>query len=794
MRPLVLLTLVLTAHAQEIPGIYGPPGFLTTTASTDESALGAWFNPAVAGADDRFDLRYLWSPGPEGAGQARWGLFTSTDWISYGVTGVEAGPRDHHMSIAIDDGGFGFGYGWSTGKGADDSRQSYFSLGTVQRPNDYLSLGIAGRIGRGNDAQLGIFDLGVRPFGDPRLLFFADAELRTESDDELAWGVGAAIEPFAGIRLSGKYLESSDYSVGLSIHLGTTGLLGHLLTSESSGGATTSIPTYGVRWGDSHGGLFDRLAHDGDEYVSLELHDRVAYRRFKILDDAPTLTSTLIELDRAIDDPKIGGVVLSLAGVGLSHEIAWELRQKLAEVRAAKKKVVVFVENGGMVEYHLASVADHIVLDPVGGLFLPGEALSKTYLKGTLEKLGLGFDELRFFTYKSAAETFSRDRFSEADREQLQVLNDGFYDLIRDDVGASRGVDAATFDGWIDRTIFLPEQALEAGLVDEIARWHEVDEVIESFAGDETELVKSGELAGREPVDRDWSNDPTIAIVYALGLCAMDSGIKARQLEELIGEIADDESVAAVILRADSPGGSALASDLVADALRICAENKPVIVSMGSVAASGGYWISMYGGQIFAAPNSITGSIGVIAGWIWNKELGEHLGMTSDHVQKGEHADLGAGLALPLLGVRIPNRPLRPTERARIERAIRALYDDFVAKVAEGRGMEAQAVDEVGQGRVWLGEDAVERGLVDRIGGLWAAIEAARSAAGIDPEEGIRILELPEMGLFDPDLLRPWPAGVRLRSSPELSYIVTITENPHAPLVMLPPALVPLDP
>ena len=787
-----IATLALPASAQTIPAYYSSLDFLATSPSTDESAIGAYFNPAVAGADGRFDSRYLWSPGPDGESASRWGIFSTAGPLSYGVAGVEGGPKDHRLSISVNDGAFGLGYGWSSGQGAGRSRESVFTLGTVQRPNDYVSLGIAGLIGRESDEQVGIFDIGIRPLGDPRLLLFADAELRTDADDELSYGAGAAIEPIPGLRISGKYTEAGDYGLGLSLSLGATGLFGQLVTIDNPGGDNTSVPTYGVRWGDRLDNPFDLFTKKKSDYLVLELDESIAYRRFRLFDDSPTLVETLADLDRAIGDPRIGGVAVNLAGVDLSREMAWELRRKLEEVRAAEKRVVVFVETGGMVEYHLASAADHVVIDPVGALILPGQALGRTYLKGTLEKLGLGFDELRFFKYKSAAETLSRDSFSEADREQWTALNDGFYEQIRADVSASRKIDGATFDAWVDdRLLFLPEEAQELGLVDAVARWNDLDETIEELEGEKRETLDTEALLARESEDRDWGERPIVAVVYGLGVCAMDTGIKARELEETLLEIAENDEIEAVVFRADSPGGDALASDLVAEALRECSEKKPVIVSMGSVAGSGGYWMSMYGDRIFAAPNTITGSIGVIAGWIWNDGLGEHLGMTSDHVQRGEHSDLSTGLALPLLGVRIPERALRPDERIRIEETMKALYEDFVHKVADGREMEPESVEAVAQGRVWLGSTAKEKGLVDEIGGFDDAIDAAKLAAGIASDEEIELLELPRSGLFDPAIIQPWPTRLALRETAEWGYIEMVTDEPRKPLVMMPPSIVP---
>jgi protease-4 len=215
------------------------------------------------------------------------------------------------------------------------------------------------------------------------------------------------------------------------------------------------------------------------------------------------------------------------------------------------------------------------------------------------------------------------------------------------------------------------------------------------------------------------------------------------------------------VLRADSPGGEVLPSDLVARELRETAKRKPVIVSQGGVAASGGYWISMYGDSIVAAPVTITGSIGVIAGWIWNKEFGDKIGFTYDGVKHGEHADLGLGIRLPVVGVMVPERPPTPEERDRAERLIRDTYEDFVSKVAAGRELDPKRVHEIAQGRVWSGRRGKDLGLVDELGGLWRSLQMAKDAAGIRSKRPVKITESPWLGTIDLSGLRPrfWGAN-----------------------------------
>jgi len=274
----------------------------------------------------------------------------------------------------------------------------------------------------------------------------------------------------------------------------------------------------------------------------------------------------------------------------------------------------------------------------------------------------------------------------------------------------------------------------------------------------------------------------------------MNDGINARRLQKVIKKARENDQIKAVVFRADSPGGDILPSDIVAQELRKTAEKKPVIVSQGQVAGSGGYWISMYGDKIVASPWTITGSIGVIGGWFYDAGLNSKLGMTYDNTQIGKHADLGGGPSLPLLGLGVPVRNLTPEERSSMERWIKGAYDDFVTKVAAGRKMEKDAVDKVGQGRVWTGSDGKEKGLVDELGGMETAIALAKEKAKIGVDEEVVIKELPKPEPLDVSMFQPKLLGVRLADierDPELVYIRKLANSEGRPFVMMPPSLLP---
>jgi len=297
--------------------------------------------------------------------------------------------------------------------------------------------------------------------------------------------------------------------------------------------------------------------------------------------------------------------------------------------------------------------------------------------------------------------------------------------------------------------------------------------------------------------------------VYAIGPCEMDSGIRGRATSQQLARLASDPDVKAVVLRADSPGGDPLPSDLVAGGLeKIRRKGKPAVVSQGNVAASGGYWISMDGSRILTTPVTITGSIGVIAGWFWDDGLGEKTGFSAEGVQKGASADLFTGLRFPLLGLRIPTRNLNPSEQARAKAGILASYDVFVDKVAAARGLPVENVREIAQGRVWMGGDAITHGLCDQFGGLGDAVAVARKSAGLE-REPILLVEYPKPPLFRKPRFLPDVPGLGVLSgflfgtqevpaAPlvfaddyEVSYLKWMAESPTRPLVLTPPELVP---
>ena len=720
--------------------------------------LYGYANPALLSYVEGLEQGVAWS---DSNSTQSWGLFSALPRLGFGMIN---GRRDREYRAGLSSGDRDFSLGVSMGWGS----VRHVVLGGIWRPGPHLSVGGTFTSTVADANSEGAVDLALRPWGDERLTLYADY---ARSDEAKFWSTGAIVGLGQGLALTGRFLSDRALSVGLRLGLGVADL-----QAQARG---RTFQTYAARFGAQRGNLFRPRAR----YLSVELSGPVQHRRYAFFDDSQSLLELIALLERARRDPAIKGVAINASGLRISPALGWELREKLRQIRAGGQRVVVYIDRVDISGYHWVSAADHLVLDPAGAIGLQGYVAGHTYFKDALDKLGIGFDEWRLFPYKSATEVYVRRDMSEGEREQLTTLLDDWYALARSDISAARSLAPEQFDRLVEDTaLFLPQEALDAGLVDRLGRWSEIDRTVENHA-----VVAAHSYM--RPADRRWGQRKRIAIVYALGVCAMDTGMGARRL---VGEIASACAAAdAVVLRVDSPGGDVLPSALVADAVLQCREHKPVIVSQGYLAASGGYMISLPGDAIVTAPNTITGSIGVIAGWAYNTGLKEKLGLSTSRVQVGRHADLPFGMTLPLLGLRLPDRTLTEDESARMEHTIRSLYEDFVAKVASSRHIAPDSVEVVSQGRVWSGQRAVELGLADRIGGLEVAIALAKEKIGLSMDETVELMERPRPKLFSSALFRPRLLGLAAQPTPELDYLQFRLQHNGLPLLLVPANHVP---
>lgn len=465
--------------------------------------------------------------------------------------------------------------------------------------------------------------------------------------------------------------------------------------------------------------------------------DRAALARLLSGDDE-THTLQLRQITRSLKaaakDDRIAGVYLtghvSGAGYGSGFAALKEVRDALAEVKAAGKPVIAFIDQAMTRDMYLASVANEVVMDPFGMIIMPGLATEPMFYTGALEKYGIGVQVTRVGKYKSYVEPFIRKDMSPESREQNQKLLDDIWGGLVDDVSSSRGITPQQFQTLVDSEgIIRPAAALKQKLVTRVDYRDKVLEELKEKTGrkNSKEPFKQVSLTQYSKIVHNDSKLPkqgNIAVVYAEGAIVDGRGeldeVGSERYSRELRRLREDTEVKAIVLRVNSPGGSASGSEEIQREIRLARQVKPVIVSMGSYAASGGYWISAYGERIFAEPTTITGSIGVFGIMFNVQKLANDFGVTFDRVKTGKFAD-----AISI------SRPKTEEELAVFQHMVDWIYDQFIGKVADARKLDREKVQEIAQGRVWSGAEAVKLGLVDELGGLDAAIQFAAKRAGL---------------------------------------------------------------
>ena len=444
----------------------------------------------------------------------------------------------------------------------------------------------------------------------------------------------------------------------------------------------------------------------------------------------PTFREVVFGLHRAARDPEVKAMVLELDGLAVSWAQLEELQDALQRFRDADKPVWSVVSFAGNADYALAAAAEHVVMVPEGNLMVLGVSAELAFLRDTMAKVGIEAEFLHVGEYKSAPEQLTRTEASEANREMTTSLVDQRYGLLVDLIAAGRGCTVDQVRGWIDVGMFDADLALAEGLVDTLL---DVEDLLADLYPDENVAdFDDYVLAGR-----GGRANHQVALVVAEGTIMSGESrqdpmqgtvLGSDTVVDQLARAREDEDIEAVILRVNSPGGSAMASDLMWREIERLRAVKPVVVSMGGYAASGGFYISCNGDSVFADRGTLTGSIGVFAGKMNWSGFYEKLDLHREFITRGENAlfwhDSGG---------------FSPNQRTLFQDQLDRFYSRFVDKVAEGRGMTPEAVDAVARGRVWTGEQALEVGLVDGIGGLSRAMDSARVLVGAEPDELLRV-------------------------------------------------------
>lgn len=477
--------------------------------------------------------------------------------------------------------------------------------------------------------------------------------------------------------------------------------------------------------------------------LDYEIKDRSSNNPFESFDfssfeshEGPGLDKIIKSLEKAKTDDKIKGIFLDLTSINAGMATLEEIRLALLDFKTSGKWIMSYAEVYTQGTYYLASASDKVYLNPAGIVEHRGLSSELMFFKNALEKLDVEMQIIRHGKFKSAVEPYMLEKMSDSNREQMELILNTAWGSMTKDVAESRGISVEKLNELADNmTIQDAKIAKTEGLVDDVLfkdeLLAELRTKLEIEADDDIQsitLKKYSKSAKSNPFKpkKEKKSKNQIAVIYASG--EINSGksknniMGSETISEAIREARLDENVKAIVLRVNSPGGSAMASDVMWREVVLAKQAKPVIVSMGNVAASGGYYISCAADKIVADEKTITGSIGVF-GVIPNAQglMNNKLGITFDRVKTNKHSDLMSVF-----------KPLTAEERDIIQIGVEKIYDDFITKVADGRGMTKEEVDAIGQGRVWTGLDAIKIGLVDEIGGLEKAIEIAKTSANLE--------------------------------------------------------------
>ncbi len=480
--------------------------------------------------------------------------------------------------------------------------------------------------------------------------------------------------------------------------------------------------------------------------------DKSANGLLDLGDRSLSVMDIVMTLDRAERDARVKGVFMRVGSGDLSVPRAEELRDALKRFRAAGKFVIAHSQSfysGGLGDYVVAAASDEIWMQPVSTFFSAGSSSSTLFLKGLFDKVEATPQFVQRREYKNAVNMFTETDFTPAHREATLRILQSWYDSSVDEAAMDRSLTRDALVSVLDSAPVTVEEVQQKGLITHIGYDDEAREAAENKAGGDPTVTDFDRYAQATSGVGAGSGAPTIALVHAAGeiLEGDNDSPLSDNVDSIYGDVyakairdaADDDTVRAILLRVDSPGGSAIASDQILQAVKKAkAAGKPVVVSMGSVAASGGYYISLAADRIIALPGTLTGSIGVL----WGKvAVGRTMGLVGVTAR-----ELGVGQnALFLSGV----TPWTEAQMAKVNEQADIVYADFTSKVAEGRKMPIARVEEVARGRVWTGADALERGLVDELGGFWAAVDDVKMLAGIDADTRERFKTYPASeGLF----------------------------------------------
>jgi protease-4 len=643
----------------------------------------------------------------------------------------------------------GFSYGWNTRGYLKDG----LNLGLLIRPVEFISLGFTGNFinkpkHRDPDYLAGC---SIRPFGN-RFTLSMDYVLKEDKfhsyPEKTKWRINLDLEPVNGILLQGHY--NKDYAgigLGLALHHIQIGGYNYVDRDQrfERGKAYIHLSSQYFR---------SMITKPRPKFVKIKISGPIIEenRRQGIFVKKQLTIYSFGQILREIKrDDTVEGILLYIDGLQAGMAKIQELSNLIEDFRSSGKKVYIYSEYLSNLEYYLALSSDQIILNPAGHLELTGFQFSAVFLKNLLDKLGIVVEMERIKEYKTALDMFTCDSMSIYYREVLNAFADQFFNQLLTQIGKQRNLEIGKVKEMIDRGPYSAEKAKELGLIDRIMYQDELKKFIKEEK--RSNYITYQWYRKMRPYDYDWEVIPPtkIAIIYATGTITMGenkngmlvgSTMGSETIAAAIRSARENPAVKAIILRIDSGGGLALASEIIWREVELTVkgkDKKPFIVSMSDIAASGGYFIACAADEIYADQLTTTGSLGVIYGKINLKEFFEKIGIHFEYIKRGEHA-----------GIFSYSRGFTPGEREKIVEATNEIYQRFISRVASGRSMTKEQVHEIGRGRIWTGDDALKNGLIDGIGGLYDVIKVAQKKAGIKEGEAYSILLLPQYRWFWP--------------------------------------------
>lgn len=470
-----------------------------------------------------------------------------------------------------------------------------------------------------------------------------------------------------------------------------------------------------------------------------------------ILSEKTTLRDVVDAIDRGAEDDRVVGMIAKIGAAPMSMAQIQEIRDAVRRFRSRKKFAVAYSETFGEFgpgngSYYLATAFDKIYLQPSGDVGLTGIIMESPFIKGSLEKLGLTFHGDHRYEYKNALDFYTDTKYSAAYKEAMTAIMTSWFAQMKEGVCAARQIAPDKFQAIVDAGPYLGKEAVDAKLVDAVAYRDEVYGDVKSRGGDGAELLYLDKYLDR--AGRPHDHGKTVALVFGVGgVTRGESNYDPLQGNQTMGSdtvagairaAVADKGVKAILFRVDSPGGSYVASDTIwREVVRARQAGKPVIVSMGNLAGSGGYFVAMAADKIVAEPGTITASIGVLGGKMLTGGLWEKVGLTWDEVHQGENATMFTGTS-----------DYTPAEWGRFQAWLDRVYVDFTSKVADGRKLTKEKVLEIAKGRIWSGQDAKNLGLVDELGGYETALRLTKKAIGVADEDDVKIVVYPKAKTF----------------------------------------------